>query len=151
MSATTTKVVRQAVASRITGIGAPWNEAPVPFDLHTPAIAPDSTPSSKLHGSFSVGLPRSAVRPGERHQVSVGVRLTTDIVVRFFARVAPKGALAAVDAALDLELALVQRLDTGWSQDLTMYLSGIERRTISTGEWMQIDAVFSTSYLVALS
>lgn len=151
MSATTTAAVRAAIALRISGLGTPWNEAPVPFDLHIPAIAPDATPASRLHGSYSVGVPRSAVRPGERHQAGVGVRLTSDVVVRFFARIAPKSALASMDAALALEQTLIQRLDTGWSQDLTMYLAGIERRTIPTGEWVQIDAVFSTTYLVALS
>ncbi len=151
MSSTTTAAVRQAIAARITALGTPWNEAPVPFDLHSLAPMPDAIPATRGHGSFSVGVPRSAVRPGERHQAGVGVRLTTDVVVRFFARLPRATALTAVDAALALELALIRSLDIGWSQDLTMYLSGIERRSLSTGEWMQIDAVFSTTYLVALS
>lgn len=151
MSATTTAAVRTAIAARITAIGAPWNQAPVPFDLHSPSNVPDATPASKLHGSFSVGIPRSATKPGERHRADTGVRLTSDVLVRFFARVAPKDAIASLTAALALEIILLQSLDIGWSADLTMYYSGSERRTMPTGEWIQIDMVFATTYLVALS
>lgn len=151
MTATTQATVRAAVAARITLLGSPWWEAPVPPDLHSWSQVPDAVPSTRAHGSFSVRLPSSAAAPGERHKTGTGYRVTHRLTVRFLARVTPKDAIASYDAALALETALIASLDSGWSGDLTMYYQGTERTTAQTGEWIQIECLFALTHLVALS
>ncbi len=142
--------LRQDVATRIAGLGGAWNEAPVAWDAHSWSGVPEAIPSTKAHLSYSVGITDSEAI-GDRHRTYFQARTT--VRVRFLARLSPasSGPLASVDAALDAEVALIKRLDSGWSTTLTVYYRRTRRSTAPSGEWIQIEAEFLVDHQVALT
>lgn len=110
MVATSLAQLRSGVATRIAGLGAPWWRATIPFDRLGASAVPDHVPDTKAHGAFGIGVARTAGFADR--QTSDGTLGTTELVIRFLARAKPAAAatVAAEDAALDMEHALIKRL-----------------------------------------
>jgi len=142
--------LRQALAARVALISSTWNQAPVPFDAHSWTAVPDAVPASRAHLSFSIGFGMTRAI-GNRHRSTDGVRCETELPVRFLARLAPKDVLASIDTALAAEVALIQQLDSQWSQSLSSYWLRSERSSAPSGDWLRLDVYFTIGHLLALA
>lgn len=142
---TTPAALRAAVAARVGGMTG-WTESPHVFDTF------GREPSSIAHLAFAVGLPRSNFEGG-RQRADEGILTRSEVVVRFTARVKPKDGPGSVDAGLDAELALVQRLiveSADWPQTFRLLFTDATRTADATGEWLRHDVTFSALHLVPL-
>jgi hypothetical protein len=157
MTTRTAAQVRQDFAARIVGIGGAWNLAPVPWALFGPSLVPDAIPSSKGHLAFAVGLTATEAMK-DRQRASEGVETRTRVSVKFLARLTPKDQLTSDDAALDAELALIQRIvvpDTvddspSWPLYFHAVWRNSARTAVPTGEWFVCESQFDVYHRTPL-
>lgn len=157
MSTCTVAQLRQSVAERVEGL-AGWWCAPVAYDAFAAGGVPEAVPALRAHLSFVVGTPSSTpADTAERQKPAQGVWTATDLRIRFLARYTPgpTRAQAAIDAATDAELALIQRLmavSPTWPVTFKLvWASTPSRALIASGEWFLHEVAFTAYHRLPLS
>jgi hypothetical protein len=150
--------IRWDVAARIVDIGGGWNLAPVPLSKFGPGLVPDSVPSSRGHLCFAVGMGVTTAGEGssrDRQRVTEGAQATSELVVRFLARLTPKDQLASEDAAGAAELALIQQLlavdnSVPWPRYFQVVWRDAGRLVVPSGEWFDTTVRFFVYHRIPL-
>jgi len=144
--------VRQDFATRIEAIGGDWNESPLVAQSMGPEAVANAISAQRGHLTFAVDVTKSeAVQ--QRQRAADGIRVRSTVAVRFLAR-QKRSTTAALDAALDAEVALVAQLltfDDTWPVYFHVIYTGSDRRALATGEWFDITCSFSVDHRIDLS
>lgn len=147
MANTTVSALRLRLATQIGTIPG-WRESRWPYDV-MPA-----EPGAYAHLAYAVGvlstefdapLESSITRRG-----ALGGAVTTAFGIRWTASIKADGAVAAYDAALDHEAALLKCvLDVAYT-DMHVFISGMTRRAAGDGAWLLCEMTGTLRHRIAL-
>lgn len=144
--------VRQDFATRIEAIGGDWNQSPLVAQSFGPEAVAEAISAQRGHLTFAVDVTSSEAAQ-QRQRAADGLRVRTTVAVRFLAR-QKRATTAALDAALDAEVALVSQLlsfDDTWPATFHVIYERSDRRALATGEWFDITCRFLVDHRVSLA
>jgi hypothetical protein len=130
--------LRRAITARIAALEG-WRPSAQVLDR------PGQDPASSAHLAFSVVARRSV--PVEQRQRVGQLLTTTELVVRFTARVKPKDQGESLDEATDAEHLLINTLlpvQQGETYRLTWTSS--ERALEPQGDWIRVEVTFTAQH-----
>ncbi len=143
--------LRSDMVARIAGL-AGWQVVDVPADLFGPGVVPDAVPAAPTRTPFAVGVAASQPVDARGRQRVAGQHVLSEVVVRFLAPVKARAKLASVDAGLDAELALINRIvdrSGAWPvQFNTPTWLRFSRTSAPSGNWRLHDVSFSVLHLI---
>lgn len=135
MTVCTVAQLRRAITERVAALNG-WRASAQVLDR------PGQDPASSSHLSFSVVARRSTA--AEQRQRVGQLLTTTELVVRFTARVKPKDQAESLDEGTDAEHLLINTLlptVAGEAYRLTWVSS--ERAMEPQGDWIRVEVTFS--------
>ena len=143
--------VRDDISQRVAGLSG-WVVVDVPADLFSADVVPDAVPSAPQRTPFAVGIASSTPVDALSRQRVAGQHVLSEVTVRFLAPVKAKAKLASVDAGLDAELDLINRL-VDRSGSWPVYFNTptwvrSSRASASSGNWRTHEVVFSVVHLI---